>query len=101
MPTLRSCEGIAPYGVILDLSVYFQKSVSFEGILHSQLLKLIILKFNSPVLLNLLGNNFRIAKLSEQYGESTLPILISQENNDGIVIKKVCIVTGVSKYDEI
>ena len=39
---------------------------------------IIILKFNFPVLLNLLGNISCIAQQSEQYGESILPILISQ-----------------------
>ena len=46
---------------------------------HSQLLNITILKFNSPVLLKILGNIYRTAQLSKQYGESTLPVLIPKE----------------------
>ena len=35
----------------------------------------------------------RIAQLSEQYGESTLPILIARKYNDGVIIENVCNVT--------
>ena len=45
--------------------------------------------------LNLLGNIYRIAQLSEQYRESTLPILISRKGNAGVVIENVGIVTQV------
>jgi hypothetical protein len=40
----------------------------------------------------------RIAKLLGQYGESTLPILISRKDNTGVVIENVCIVTRVTIY---
>ena len=43
----------------------------------------------------------RIAQLWEQYGESTLPILISRKDNTGVVIENVCIVTQVGIYNEI
>ena len=37
----------------------------------------------------------RIAQLSEQYRESTLPILISRKVNAGVVIENTCLVTWV------
>ena len=55
------------------------RSLKFRSMLHSQLLNIIILKVYSLVLLNLLGNISCIAQVSKQYGESTIPVLISQE----------------------
>ena len=42
----------------------------------------------------------RIAQLSEQYRESTFPLLISRKVNAGVFIENVCIVTWVGIYDE-
>ena len=50
-------------------------------------------------MLNLLGKFYRIAQLSEKYGESTLPILIYRKVNAGVVIENVCIVTRVGIYN--
>ena len=69
--------------------------------LHSQLQNIIILKFNSPLLLNLLGNILPYCQLSEQYRESTLPMLISRKDNAGVVIENVGILTRVGIYEEI
>ena len=43
---------------------------------------------------------FRIGQLLEQYGESTLSILISQEGAE-VEIENVCIVTQVRIYNKI
>ena len=51
------------------------------GIVHYQLLSITLLKFNSSVLLNLQGNisPYCLAVEAISYGESTLPIMNSQE----------------------